>query len=120
MRNRCRNPKTPDYKHYGARGIIICERWNEFLNFLEDMGEPPPGMTLDRKDNNGPYCLENCQWIDRKAQARNRTNNRVTKEIADQVRAAYIPGKIRQIDVAKQFGISQLLVSLIYRNKIWI
>lgn len=76
MLQRCTNLRSKYYHHYGGRGIIVCKRWrNSFENFLEDMGETPRGLTLDRINNNKGYCKENCQWTTRKQQARNRRNN---------------------------------------------
>lgn len=72
MIQRCRNPKDKSFSKYGARGIRICDRWLRFDNFLEDMGERPIGMSLDRIDNEGNYEPGNCRWADDKAQARNR------------------------------------------------
>lgn len=73
MRKRCREVNSPDYARYGGRGIKVCKRWNEsFLAFLKDMGERPPGMTLDRKDNDKGYTKKNCRWATQKEQVANR------------------------------------------------
>jgi hypothetical protein len=72
MRQRCNNPRHPKYPDYGGRGITVCERWDSFVNFLIDMGEPPPGMSLDRIDVNGNYEPSNCRWATASEQVRNR------------------------------------------------
>ncbi len=77
MKQRCFNKNNPRYKDWGGRGITICKRWMKFENFLADMGERPKGKSLDRIDNNGNYCKENCRWATRKEQQNNTRQNRI-------------------------------------------
>ena len=77
LRDRCRNSKARDYKNYGGRGITVCERWDSFENFLNDMGLRPEGMSLDRIDNDKGYSKDNCRWADKTTQNR---NQRVRKD----------------------------------------
>ena len=69
---RCHNPNSVGYYKYGAKGIKVCDRWRTFINFYEDMGDPPEGMTLERLDSNGDYCPENVVWADYVTQNNNR------------------------------------------------
>jgi len=77
MIERCKGNDARDRKNYTERGITVCERWKSFDNFLSDMGERPEGKTIDRKNNDNGYYLENCRWATMKEQQNNRRNNAI-------------------------------------------
>ena len=85
MRTRCNNPKCKAYPNYGGRGIKVCERWDSFENFLEDVGEIPKGMEIDRINNDGNYELGNVRVATRKINVANRRNT-LTVEIDGQTK----------------------------------
>lgn len=81
MKQRCLNPKNKRWSQYGGRGITVCDRWtdeeNGFANFIEDMGRrPDPSLSIHRKDNDGGYCKDNCEWTTKEVQARATTRTR--------------------------------------------
>lgn len=85
MIRRCSDPKVKHYENYGGRGIKVCERWLVFKNFLEDMGDKPEGLVLDRKDNNGNYEQSNCRWVDYFVSNKNRRQFRKRKNHVDKI-----------------------------------
>ena len=99
MIQRCYNPKVRIYKNYGGRGIEVCDRWRSFINFYEDMGaEYADNLSIDRINNDGNYCPDNCRWSSRAEQSRNyRRNLKFNGETA--------------IDASRRLGGSKSLVS---------
>lgn len=78
---RCHKTWHKQYHSYGGRGILVCERWHEFENFLADMGIAPEGLEIDRVDNNKGYEPTNCRWATRFEQMANtRKTNHVVVE----------------------------------------
>lgn len=72
MRARCEKPNLPEFRYYGALGVRVCDRWQNFTNFFNDMGEQPQFMSIDRIDVTGNYEPNNCRWATITQQARNK------------------------------------------------
>ena len=77
IKSRCYNPASASFVNYGGRGITVCKEWrDDFRQFAADMGPRPPRHSIDRRDNNGNYCPENCRWATCVAQCNNKRSNR--------------------------------------------
>lgn len=97
MKNRCYREADPRYARYGGRGIRVCDRWMaSFEFFLADMGEPPPGMSLERNDKDGHYGPGNCRWATDPEQRRNRSDNK---------KFLYKGKELCLVDIAKLEGV---------------
>lgn len=75
MLRRCNSATDPNYRKYGAVGVSVCPEWHGtagFVQFVKDMGMPEPGMSIERKDVFGNYCPDNCCWLPRRLQGRNK------------------------------------------------
>lgn len=103
MRERCLNPNAAQWRWYGKRGVLVCDRWSRFETFLADMGERPAGTTLDRIDPNKGYSPDNCRWATQAQQVHGQQKTRrvggvVVAEVARQVgvRADALTARLRR------------------------
>lgn len=119
MLTRCRNPKCRKFHRYGGRGITVCERWLSFDTFLADMGRRPPGMTLDRVDNNGNYEPGNCRWATMAEQQQNRCSNKLDWAKVDSILAAHAAKEGGYRRLSRRFGVSPTMVEHIVRGMKW-
>lgn len=117
---RCDDMYNSNFPKYGAKGATYIPLWARFENFYADMGDMPEGMSLDRIDKTQPYSKENCRWANTTLQNRNRDCNKLTLEQAEEIRERYKTSRVRQYQLAREFGIHQSVVSEIINNKAWV
>ena len=118
MLSRCRAVSSSSYRLYGGRGIAVCDRWLEFENFASDMGARPPGMTIERQDNNGNYEPGNCRWATAKEQAQNRRDNKLSFDSAKKIREMVAAGATKA-DAARVFGVSFPTIAKVIDGSRW-
>lgn len=120
MLDRCSNPNQDSWPNYGGRGIAVCDSWNprtggSFENFYKDVGPRPVGTTLGRKDNDGNYAKDNCQWETPRQQA---TNKRMPRPYTtgmrykrDELHKLRTSGMTVQA-LARHFGVSKHTITV--------
>lgn len=119
MRHRCHCPRHPQFKDWGGRGITVCERWNSFLMFIEDLGWPIPGAMLERVDNDGHYEPGNVVWSNRIEQNRNQRKTKLSLEIAAQIRSERASGQTFG-QLARRYGVSRGHIAEITMGRRWV
>lgn len=103
MKQRCLNPHNPKYYRYGGRGIKICKEWMDITGFFKWAKETgwKPGLTIDRIDNDGDYCPENCQWVSVSDNSRRKRTTKIDMIAAQEIRARI---KEDWYELAKEYG----------------
>lgn len=118
MRRRCGATVGKNYANYAGKGISVCASWESFDAFLEDMGTRPEGATIERIDGSLGYSKQNCRWATRLDQNRNRSNNVLTENAANEIYRRAWSGESHRL-IAADFGCSIPLVSNIKTGRVW-
>lgn len=120
---RCYDERDRFYDYYGGRGIEVCDRWLDpesgFDNFLADMGVPEPGESLDRIDNDGDYCPENCRWVPKIEQFRNRRSSKLSHEDVARIKRLLHEG-YGLSELGRMFGVSHGMIGHIKFGRSWV
>ena len=119
MIQRCHNERNPNFKHYGGRGIVVCDQWRKsFAAFYADVGDRPEGKSLDRIDNDRGYEPGNCRWATQAEQRRNTRTTKLEAHEPEQIRHLRAEGFSRK-QIADFFGVSPRTVLGVENGTIW-
>lgn len=120
MKERCQNGSSRSYKNYGARGISVCDQWQDYITFrcwALDSGYSDK-LSIERQNVNKGYSPENCTWIDIAKQARNTTKTKLKKEDVLSIRERYKNGET-QASIRKDYNISKWYICKLIQNEYW-
>ena len=119
---RCLNPKHPQFKDYGGRGVTICDEWLKFIPFRDwalNNGYKE-GLEINRIWNDGNYEPSNCDFVTSAENCRNRRGQKIKNiEMANEIRDLYKTGNYTQKELGEKYNVHQTVISLIISNKIW-
>ena len=121
MKARCNNPKKDGYHRYGGRGIKVCSEWKEsFTCFLKDMGfKPFPKAEIDRRNNDGDYCSDNCYWTTRAVNGQHTRTTVLTAEVVAEMRQLHKTGNISYRELGRIYGIKEATVLAAVKKITW-
>lgn len=118
MKERCLNKNDVSYSIYGGRGITVCSEWvNSFETFLKDMGKKPSKMhQIDRIDNDGNYCKDNCRWVLPCENSQNRRSTKLKAEDVVKIRESTLGSK----ELSLIFNVTQAhIIDIKKRHRGW-
>jgi len=122
-KDRCYNKNSKRYKHYGGRGIIMCDEWlkdfEKFDNWAKLSGYKE-GLQIDRKNNDGNYDPNNCRFITLTNNNRNKQKTKLSMDKANEIRTLYNAGNISQRKLAKMFDVPQGNIWKVLKNLAWV
>ncbi len=120
MKHRCKTLKGDCFKYYGGKGIFVCKEWSDdFFTFKKWAinNNYQENLEIDRKDNSGPYSPENCRFVTRLVNSRNRDCTKTNPEIRKEIKEKYFSGKFLQKELADLYNIETSCISRIVRDK---
>ncbi len=118
MIDRCYRPCATFYRHYGGRGIKVCDQWRKFVNFYADLGpRPSPKHSLDRKDNDGNYEPGNVVWATPAEQMQNQRRTKLTPEKVLAIREVATP--LNKHQLAAQYGVTSEMIDRVAKHLAW-
>ena len=121
MVRRCTVPTAASYKNYGGRGIGVCRRWRDDFSWFEVWALTSgyaPGLTIDRTENNGHYCPENCRWVSRAVNSRKNRGNKLSMDMVAYIRRMRAHG-VKGKELARIFGTTSAAISATKTRKTW-
>ena len=121
MKSRCGNPNNPKFKHYGKRGISVCEDWSDFVVFRDWAltNGYSDELSIERKDNDLGYSPDNCTWIPFAEQRINQRRTKLTPDDIPLIRVMANEGVLHR-KIASMFNVNKALISAIMTNRAWV